>query len=485
MKPRKVLLLEFNEITWTVIDPMIAQGRLPNFARMRREGAWGAPEALERPPHLDPWVTWVTLHTGVEREVHGATVLEQDSTTVTAKRSWDYAADAGKSVGVFGSISAYPPRPVNGFMVPGPFAPGGEVHPASLEPIQTLNRRYTRVHGKTEKEEGLFALAGRAFALFKLGLKPATCARAVRQLLLERAKPHESWRRISLQPLLNLDVFEWLYARHRPDYATFHTNHAAHYMHHYWRAYDDSGFLVRSSAEERRKFGAAVEFGYEVADELLGRFMKLVDADTVLVLASSMGQQPYVAEEFPHGRVVVRFKDVQKVLDLVGATGVTEVAPTMVPQFNVRIPDAQARARTRDRLSAALRDSGPTPTAISVEETGDILRLTPKGLAEATPVRYFFPGCPEAKPEGYALDELFICDTPTTKQGDHHPRGVLVFHGGGVTKGLKLENVSPLDIAPTMLSLLGLPVPKVMTGRVLSEVWDRPPAQGFLHHKAA
>ena len=485
MKPRKVLLLEFNEITWTVIDPMIAKGKLPNIARMRREGTWASPEALEHPPHLDPWITWVTLHTGVEREVHGATVLEQDSATVTAKRSWDYVADAGKSVGVFGSISAYPPRPVSGFMVPGPFAPGNEVYPATLEPIQTLNRLYTRVHGKSEKEEGVFALAARAFALFKLGLKPATCARALRQLLLERVQPHERWRRISLQPLVNMDVFEWLYSRHRPDYATFHTNHAAHYMHHYWRAYDDSQFLVRSPAEEKRKYGAAVEYGYEVVDELLGRFHELADEDTVLVLASSMGQQPYVKDEFPDGRVVLRFKDVRKVLDLVGATGVTEIVPTMVPQFNVRIPDAQARARTRDRLSAALRDGVPTPIAISVEEIGEILVLTPRGLADPVGVRFRFPGSPDAKPEGYALDELFICDTPTNKQGCHHPRGILVFHGAGVPRGQELQGVSPLDIAPTMLALMGLPVPKAMKGRVLSELWGAPPAQGFLDHKAA
>src|SRR5688572_8295767 len=105
-RARKVLLLELNEITWTLVDRWIARGRLPNLARLQREGSWGAPVALEQPPHLDPWVTWVTLHTGVEREVHGATVLEQETGTIAAPRSWEYAAQAGKSVGVFGSIGA-------------------------------------------------------------------------------------------------------------------------------------------------------------------------------------------------------------------------------------------------------------------------------------------------------------------------------------------------------------------------------------------
>src|SRR5262249_9888685 len=121
--PRKVLLLEFNEITWAIADPMIARGKLPNLARMRREGATGGPGSADHPPPPDPWIPWETLHPGVDRGTHGATVPEQDAATIRAKRSWDYAAEAGKSVGIFGSISAFPPRPVPGFMVPGPFAP--------------------------------------------------------------------------------------------------------------------------------------------------------------------------------------------------------------------------------------------------------------------------------------------------------------------------------------------------------------------------
>ena len=33
---RKVLLLELNEVTWTLIDPMISAGQLPAFARLKQ-----------------------------------------------------------------------------------------------------------------------------------------------------------------------------------------------------------------------------------------------------------------------------------------------------------------------------------------------------------------------------------------------------------------------------------------------------------------
>src|SRR5690606_20584918 len=147
---------------------------------------------------------------------------------------------------------------------------------------------------------------------------------------------------------------------------------------------------VRATPEEKARYGAAVEYGYEVCDELLGKFMKLVGDDTIIVLASSMGQQPYVTERFPKGRIIVRFKNLQRILDIVGAQGVTEVVPTMVPQYNVKIPDNNERARVRGLLEAARRGGHEPGAAISVEETDQILTVTPKGLSESGQPRYYF-----------------------------------------------------------------------------------------------
>lgn len=469
---RKVLLLEFNEINWTVADPLIKKGKLPNLAAMCAQGTKASPVATERPPYLDPWITWITLHTGVPREMHGASVLGQDSHTITAKCSWQYAAEAGRSVGVFGSIGAYPPAPVPGFIVPGPFAPDNETFPPELQPVQALNRRYTQVHARAAEQQSLLEMIAQGAELFKLGLKPATCARIARQLVEERFNKHIGWKRVSLQPLINYDFFAETYRRFQPEFATWHTNHAAHYMHHYWRAYDDSEFLVRSSPEEKARYGGAVEYGYEVCDELLGRFMKLVGDDTVLVLASSMGQQPYVSERFPKGRIVVRFKNLQRILEIFGAQGVAEVVPTMVPQFNVKIPDPVERARVRKLFETARRAGHEAGAAISVEETDQILTVTPAGLAESGQPRYYFDGAPNADANGYDVNELFAMDTPTPKQGYHHPTGLLVLWGQGIRQGLEIKESSNLDVAPTLLSLLDIPVPSVMTGRALSEAWQ-------------
>ncbi|NUP11643.1 MAG: hypothetical protein HOW73_36820 [Polyangiaceae bacterium] len=471
-RARRVLLLEFNELTYTIIDPLIERGKLPNFAKLKREGTWSAPDAVERPPHLDPWITWVTVHTGVDSSQHGAFVLEQDSDTIRAKRSWDYAVEAGKSVGIFGSISAYPPRPVPGFMIPGPFAPSNDTYPPYAAPIQALNRKYTQVHQKNEKEDSIFDMMKRGVDLLGLGLKPATCARIARQLAHEKIDPHVKWRRVCLQPLINFDFFEALYKRYQPDYATWHTNHAAHYMHHYWRAWDDSKFLGPASPEEKKHYGKAVEYGYEIADELLGRFVQLVDRDTVLILKTSMGQQPFAKEMYKDGKIVVRFKNFERFLQTAGIEGASDLVPTMIPQWNVRFKDAEQRKRAIDRLEGIRAVGATFERGVSVEENGEILTVTPFGLAKREgEIRYFLDRTPGAKKEGYLIEELFAVDTPTPKEGYHHPTGVLMMWGEGISKGLHLERTTNLDIAPTILSLMNVPIPDAMEGNVLSEAW--------------
>ena len=143
---RKVLLVELNEITWRFIDPLCQRGKLPTFSEFVRFGTRGSPTATEVPPHLDPWIAWTTVYTGRPQEEHGVRFLEQPPETVQGPRVWEIAADAGRSVGVYGSIMSWPPRDVQGFWVPSTFSPSPATFPTELEPIQDLNLSQTRAH---------------------------------------------------------------------------------------------------------------------------------------------------------------------------------------------------------------------------------------------------------------------------------------------------------------------------------------------------
>ncbi len=46
--------------------------------------------------------------------------------------------------------------------------------------------------------------------------------------------------------------------------------------------------------------------------------------------------------------------------------------------------------------------------------------------------------------------------------------------GAGIRRGAELQECTNLDFAPTILHLLGLPIPSHMKGRVLEEAFEGP-----------
>ena len=53
-------------------------------------------------------------------------------------------------------------------------------------------------------------------------------------------------------------------------------------------------------------------------------------------------------------------------------------------------------------------------------------------------------------------------------------RTLMVLNGPGVQVGHQLRDVRILDFAPTLAELLGVPIPKDATGRVLYEAFSEP-----------
>ncbi|HEX8068929.1 MAG TPA: alkaline phosphatase family protein [Pyrinomonadaceae bacterium] len=463
MTPKKVLLIELNEITWTLIDPMIERGELPTFARLKNEGAWAAPMSVDLPPQLDPWITWTTVYTGRRQSDHNVFFLQQPPETIRAKRLWELCAEQGLSVGVYGSLCSWPARPVKGFYVPDTFAPDPQTHPASLQPIQELNLTYTRSVRLPNDNDGAFFKAKLGARLVKLGLRPRTMARVARQLARERVAPHERWRRVALQPAVNFDFFRRLYRRHRPAFATFHSNHVAHYMHTYWKAMQPELFPQPATPEEVRHYGGAIRHGYRTADALLRGVLRLLDRDTVLVVASSMGQQPYVSR-LKRGKYIAQLRSLDRLLDILGVQGRARALSTMSDQFNIYPDTAQTLQAVSRRLAAAYIDTPERPM-FNLQALDNSLTVTLRHYDEV----YEDSRChfPHRGPQGAYRFEDLVYSTGLVKSGYHHPQGVLLLYGPGIRRGAHVAACDNLDLAPTLLTLLGLPVPTEMTGRVL------------------
>ena len=57
-----------------------------------------------------------------------------------------------------------------------------------------------------------------------------------------------------------------------------------------------------------------------------------------------------------------------------------------------------------------------------------------------------------------------------TPDGTHRPAGIFIGHGPSFRKGARIDALNILDISPLILTLMGIPVPRDMEGRVPTEV---------------
>ncbi|HEY0376144.1 MAG TPA: hypothetical protein VGC87_04235 [Pyrinomonadaceae bacterium] len=467
MERKKVLLVELNELTWDLIDPLIEQGKLPTFERLKREGTWAAPLSVDLPPQMDPWITWTTVYTGRPQSDHNVFFLQQPPETIRARRIWEICREHGLSVGVYGSLCSWPPQEVEGFYVPDTFAPDPATVPENLSAIQQLNLTYTRSIRLPADQDGPLFKAKLGAKLLRLGLSASSVSRIARQLASERRDPKLRWRRVALQPAVNFDFFSRLYRRHRPRFATFHTNHVAHYMHTYWKPMQPEIFPQPTSAEEVRDYGRVIEYGYRTADQLLKKMLGIIDRETVLVVASSMGQKPFISP-LKKGKRIGQPRSLDRLMEILDVKENVKTLMTMSGQFNVYPDTPETREVVLGRLRAAYIDE-PARQMFFIDAVGDTLTVNLRHYDEtADDSRCYFPH--RGADASFRFEDL-VYNTGMVKSGCHDEKGIMMIYGPGVGRGGRVRECNNLDIAPTLLALLGVGVPAEMKGRVLREAF--------------
>lgn len=79
---------------------------------------------------------------------------------------------------------------------------------------------------------------------------------------------------------------------------------------------------------------------------------------------------------------------------------------------------------------------------------------------------------------GELHDDLGVTrDMRRVSAGFHRPDGVLFLTGRGVNKGARIQDAQQVDIVPTLLGLLNIPIARDLPGRVLVEALHNPPGE--------
>jgi hypothetical protein len=441
------------------------EGLLPNFSRLHRQSDVFVTSAdVTDPALLEPWIQWYSIHTGLGYDRHRVFHLTEGARAGHAD-VYRLLIAAGRRVASFASMNVAPFAAEGCVFVGDPWSENGDAHPPELNLYNRFVshnvREYSNVSGRLSIAE--YARFLRFMAMH--GLSAGTVAAILGQLATERLRDRRlAWRRVALLDQLQFDVFRACFRRVQPHFSSFFANSVAHLQHSYWRHMQPEAFRIRPDDTEMAVYGDAIRSGYVAMDGVIGRFLALARRENAtLMFLTALSQQPFLRHEELGGQHFHRLHDVGATLGRLGIT-YRDVAPTMTHQYLMECGSPEAAAAARTRLQALRLEDGRVLFDFPAGESDPAslyfgCQITTRTAADAPVI------------DGRANASLRFGDLlyriDAIKSGRHHPDGCLWIQTGRPRE--HAEKVSILDVLPTQLDMLGVPMPiEALQGRSLS-----------------
>lgn len=505
-----LLIIGFDGATFDLIRPWVAAGHLPNLARLMANGVT-ADLASTLPPVTSP--AWPTFMTGVNPGKHGVFDFIQphgdnftlvNSTRIRQPTLWRRLSERGYRVGVLNVPVTYPPQEVNGFLVTDILSPRGATisHPADLL------ARYENEPGPDGRPLGPYRIAP------DIQYKPGNEAEFIDDIY-DLIHAHGRWA---------LTLME----REPTDLLMVHFIAMDVMKHALWRFMDHD-----HARYEPSPFEHAIRDGYALVDDYVGRLIAQLPPDSTTVVMSDHGFGPlknmvnlniFFLERgllklkpdtmtqlkswaFRHGitpstayqwvsrlglqntvtKVSKKARNdiVGKFLSFDSVDWSRTIAYSMghVGQVYLNLagrePHGIVTAAEYDRrlaeVSAALgelRDDDGTPILTGLTPGREVYHGPYANLGPDLHLEldhYAMIACPLFATEGRVMTSQIRGDS-----GCHRREGIFIAGGAGIRAGVSLPEAHIVDLAPTLLHLLGEPVPEVMDGRVLTDAFTNP-----------
>jgi predicted AlkP superfamily phosphohydrolase/phosphomutase len=294
----RVLVVGMDGLEWSVIRPLLAEGRLPNLQALMERGSFGYLASMK--PTLSP-VVWTSIATGKLMEDHRVTnFLDAQRRVFTSGRRvgravWNIADQYGLSTNLFGWFVTWPAEHVRGMVVSGSSADSqldANWKPALLPGVP----------GQVWPEEltgEVLALAAQAGALEHVQrLASEKIFPGVQQELMDPLQ-----KKVLQQTLWSLlsdeTYFEIAekYVRERPaDLNLVYLGGTDVVGHRYWREFRPAGFAWADGAELDRQLAGVVPNYYAWVDEMLGKLVAAAGPDATIFVISDHGMHA-VAQE--------------------------------------------------------------------------------------------------------------------------------------------------------------------------------------------
>ena len=502
---KKIIVVGLDGGSFDVIDPLIQEGRLPNIERLIANGVRGELESTT-PPVTGP--AWASFMTGKDPGRHGLFDFVKPVANdwrrkivsyndIRAKTLWSILSENGKDLGVINVPLTYPPPEVRGFLISGMLTPGTEfqyTYPAALAK-------------EIEGRHGPYVLD-----IWWQNYGPKTIDRFLHDLM-ECTRMRE---RIifDLMDRRRWDLFMTVFI------GTDRIHHAL------WDYLFPSGRTVVSRAQNQIR-GGIIAY-YELVDDIIGRMAEAVDGRGDLLMMSDHGFGPLRGKvhinnwledlgylRFDKNRIR-KWKLRKRLMPLLRQ--LARKGDFLGLRNGLRRRGAKASGRmgaygflecidwSRTRAYAASNTEqgiyinlvGREPLGIvepgePFDKTRDAIIEELKGLrhpktdeklvsrvfkkedvypgpyGEEAPDVIFFLKEGEYLADVQPSDDLIQDVSWKTGSGTHRMKGIFIGHGVDLKKGCCLSGCRIIDICPTILNLMNVPIPDDMDGKVLTE----------------
>ena len=520
----KVFIVSLDGATFDVLRPLADQGYLPNLKRIMTEGLAADLESVIPPVTAPAWTSFMTGKTPGKHGIFDFTRFDpvdrsiklNNAENIRSKTLWQLLSEKGKRVVVLNMPYTYPPPQVNGVVVAGWDAPSVEAN--FTYPPEIRSRIFEKIpdYGST----------------LDLSLWNYLPTKSDQQFDLFIAKLVRSFQQGLELATFILEENEW-------DVCMVHFQQTDWIQHKLWSSIEEAS---QNSSNKSARIEKVREC-YREFDRMVGALLQKIENEhpTTIVL-SDHGFGRHLGSIRPNfflrqwnyfhlvDRPETRFQDffrksrfrfVRRLYDSTAKikhrtfdgrkslkykswgeeanqevsqqksfidwsrtkVAAVEGSETAHLFINLVGRGTQGIVQSGDEYETIVSDLIAKFQGVRHPDTGEKLLVRVARGSDIYPNSQdgvMLPDVVLIPKDGYGFS-MSVSDAPpkVSNEGNHRHNGVLLIRGDRMVRPVHDFRPNLIDIAPTILHLLGLPVPSDMDGRVLEEIFPGLPAVSF------